>query len=83
MDFTEFIQFLDSVDFGVLNFNTYRHNGKTFFYLCVAERGDYGKFIKVEAPIEQLPKVLDDLKERISNLRFIVQRWCINHSWRW
>ncbi len=64
-DFVEFLKFLDERGWGVLNFNTYRQAGRMWFYLCVAERGPNGRFIKKEGLIESLPTALELIEKEI------------------
>ena len=80
MDWIEFLEQLDKAGWGVLNFNTYLLNGENHFYLCVAERGSSGRFIKAEGKIAELPNALSEICNEVTKEKKTTKRTsiCLN-----
>lgn len=69
MDMQEFITEIHERNFGVANFNTYRHDGVNHCFIIVAERGNTGRFFKEECLYYNLNNMLKSLLKEIDALK--------------
>lgn len=67
MDYQTFLLEINKLEYGVVSFNTYKHEGHYNFYLMVAKKGNTGLFYKTEGEVRYLNMFLDDFLDTIKN----------------